>query len=66
MTLTRTEWEILHLLARGMTKKEIAAATHRSKQAVEYHRFSIYWKLGVRNRVQLVRLYASLGLGVCA
>ncbi|MGB9886988.1 MAG: response regulator transcription factor [Moorellales bacterium] len=54
--LTVREQEILRLLARGMTNKEIAAATHLATDTVKTHLRNIYRKLGVKNRSQAVSL----------
>lgn len=35
--LTPRQWEILNLVARGMTYKEIAAALHLTEEGVKYH-----------------------------
>jgi DNA-binding NarL/FixJ family response regulator len=54
--LTVREQEILRLLAKGMTNKEIAAATHLATDTVKTHLRNIYRKLGVKNRSQAVSL----------
>jgi DNA-binding NarL/FixJ family response regulator len=48
--LTAREVEILILLARGMTKKQIAAALTISAKTVSAHVEHIYAKLGVNSR----------------
>ncbi|MCR4419715.1 MAG: response regulator transcription factor [Clostridia bacterium] len=58
--LTVREQEILRLLARGLTNKEIAAATHLATDTVKTHLRNIYRKLGVRNRSQAVSVALKL------
>ena len=55
--LTRREVEVLRYLARGMSKKEIAAVIHRSVKTVENHCSNIMNKLDIHDRVGLT-LYA--------
>ncbi len=55
--LTRREVEVLRYLARGMSKKEIAATMHRSVKTVENHCSNIMKKLDIHDRVELA-LYA--------
>lgn len=52
--LTRREVEILHLLARGRTNKEIAADLYISPLTVRTHLEHVYEKLGVGNRTEAV------------
>jgi len=58
--LTVREQEVLRLLARGLTNKEIAAATHLATDTVKTHLRNIYRKLGVRNRSQAVSVALKL------
>jgi DNA-binding NarL/FixJ family response regulator len=53
--LSEREHEILELLARGLSNKEIAAHLTISANTVKFHLRTIYAKLGVRNRVQAMR-----------
>lgn len=55
--LTRREVEVLRYLARGMSKKEIAAVIHRSVKTVENHCSNMMNKLDIHDRVGLT-LYA--------
>lgn len=55
--LTRREQEILKLLARGDSAKEIAKASGVTVGTVRVHLHAIYHKLGVDNRVQAVNAY---------
>jgi DNA-binding NarL/FixJ family response regulator/tetratricopeptide (TPR) repeat protein len=61
-SLTRREREVARLAATGMTAKEIAGALFVGERTVESHLASIYAKLGVESKLQLVRRAAELGL----
>jgi len=50
--LTSREHEVLSLLARGLSNKEIALALHLSAKTVMHHSVAIYRKLGVRGRAE--------------
>jgi DNA-binding NarL/FixJ family response regulator len=52
--LTSREAEVLALLARGLSNKEIARAFGCTERTVKHHMTSIMQKLNVRNRVQAV------------
>jgi DNA-binding NarL/FixJ family response regulator len=56
------ESEVLHLLARGLSNKEIAAELTVSPNTVKMHTSSIYQKLNVPNRQRAVRTAIDLGL----
>lgn len=60
--LTPREMQILRMIGRGMSRTEIAAALHRSPKTVDVHRASIMEKLGVSDRVDLVRFALREGL----
>ena len=60
--LTERELEILELLSRGLTVKQVARRLELSSRTVESHVAKLYRKLGVRNRVQAVSRAAALGL----
>lgn len=52
--LTNRELEILQLLAKGFTNKEISEQIYLSVKTVEAHRSKIYQKLGLKTRADLV------------
>ncbi len=60
--LTERELEILELVSRGLTVKQVATRLGLSPRTVETHVAKLYRKLGVRNRVQAVSRAAALGL----
>ena len=53
--LTATELEILELIARGFTNKEIADKVFFSVKTVEAHRSKIYKKLNLKTRADAVQ-----------
>lgn len=53
--LTKRELSILHLLANGLTDKEIAAVLTISFGTVKVHNKNLYKKLGVRNRSEAIK-----------
>ncbi|MDQ7013286.1 MAG: LuxR C-terminal-related transcriptional regulator [Planctomycetota bacterium] len=57
--LTQRELEVVGLVAEGLSSREVAQRLCRSPRTVENHLRSIYQKLGVRNRVELVRAVAE-------
>ena len=61
-TLSRREVEVVRLAAQGMTANEIAASLHRAPKTIENHLQSAMGKLGMRNRVDLVRWAFREGL----
>ena len=60
--LSPREREVLDLIARGSTNREIAAALHLSPHTIHEHTSSLYRKLGARNRADAVQRAARLGL----
>jgi DNA-binding NarL/FixJ family response regulator len=55
--LTSREQEVLHLLTKGCTNKEIAQSLFISEKTVKSHLNSIFRKLNVTRRLQAI-LYA--------
>lgn len=61
-TLTAREREVFHLIAEGLTTKEIARKLDISTKTAENHRARVLDKLGVRNTAELVRYALRKGL----
>jgi DNA-binding CsgD family transcriptional regulator len=61
-SLTRREHEVARLAATGMSAREIGESLFVGKRTVESHLASVYAKLGVESKLQLVRRAAELGL----
>ena len=60
--LSGREREVLHLIADGLSAKEIAVELEISTKTVEAHRTSLMRKLGVRKATELVRYALRHGL----
>ena len=60
--LTPREEEIVKLVAEANTSREIAEMLHLSEKTVENHRANAMKKLGMRDRVELVRYAIDHGL----
>jgi len=60
--LSKKEIEILQLLTKGLTTKEIAAQLFVSTRTVETHRANMLRKLDVKNTAELIGKAASLRL----
>ena len=52
--LSKREEQVLHLLADGMSNRELAAALKLSEHTIKNHLFRIFDKLGVSNRMEAV------------
>jgi DNA-binding CsgD family transcriptional regulator len=61
-SLTRRETEVARLAATGISAKEIAQLLFVGERTVESHLASVYAKLGVDSKLQLVRRAQELGL----
>ncbi|HVF07741.1 MAG TPA: response regulator transcription factor [Actinomycetota bacterium] len=61
-SLTPREMEILVMISRGATMRQVGRALGISPRTVETHVAKLYRKLGVRTRVQAVAQAAQLGL----
>jgi DNA-binding NarL/FixJ family response regulator len=61
-TLTQRDRDILRLVARGLTNREIGAALHLSPGTVRNRVGRLLQKLGVARRTQIAVLAVSLGL----
>lgn len=57
--LTRTEHELLELVAEGMTNKEIAARRWVVEETVKFHLANILRKLGVPNRTAAAAFFVA-------
>jgi DNA-binding NarL/FixJ family response regulator len=60
--LSPREQEVLKLVAEAHTTKEISEILHLAEKTVETHRSSVLRKLGMRDRVELVRYAIRRGL----
>jgi DNA-binding NarL/FixJ family response regulator len=52
--LTLRQWEVLRLVARGLTYKEVGLELYLTEQAIKYHMGQILERLQVKNREQAV------------
>ena len=59
--LTPSELTVAHLVAQGLSNREVAARLYVSAKAVEYHLGHIYAKLGITSRRQLSSRLAEVG-----
>jgi DNA-binding NarL/FixJ family response regulator len=60
--LSPREQEVLKLISEAHTNREIAETLHLAEKTVESHRANILRKLGMRDRVELVRYAIRRGL----
>src|SRR5712691_6453491 len=60
--LTLREMDVLHLLARGQSNKEMARTLHLAEETVKSHVRHILAKLGVQSRTQAVLAAIRLGM----
>ena len=57
--LTEREREVVAMVVRGLTNREVAAELYVTDKAVEYHLGNVYAKLGIRSRRRLRELVNS-------
>jgi LuxR family maltose regulon positive regulatory protein len=62
MALTPKEREVLALLARNLTNKEIGLAMDVSEQAIKWHIKNLFEKLRAGSRKQVVQRARILGM----
>ena len=62
--LTARERDVIHPVAEGKSNKLIAIELGISMRTVEAHRARIFYKMGVRNAVQLARAVCSSPAGL--
>ena len=62
VVLTPREVDVLRLLARGLSNKEIAAALVVSVRTAEHHIADLYPKIGARNRAEATAYALRHGL----
>lgn len=60
--ITRREFEILELIAQGMSNREIAEKLFVSENTVKTHSSRVFDKLGAKRRTQAVQLGKEFGL----
>src|SRR5215469_4654283 len=60
--ITRRELEILELIARGLSNREIAEKLFVSENTIKTHSSRVFDKLGARRRTQAVQLGKEFGL----
>jgi two-component system, NarL family, response regulator LiaR len=60
--ITRREFEILELIAEGMSNREIAGKLYVSENTVKTHSSRVLDKLGAKRRTQAVQLGKEFGL----
>jgi DNA-binding NarL/FixJ family response regulator len=60
--LSRREHEVAVLASQGLKATEIASHLFLSKRTVESHLVSIYEKLGVGSKTELIRRASELGI----
>ena len=60
--ITRREFEILELIAQGMSNREIAGKLYVSENTVKTHSSRVFDKLGAKRRTQAVQLGRKFGL----
>jgi DNA-binding CsgD family transcriptional regulator len=61
MKLTKREFEVLTLLAQGLTSGQVANELYVSKRTVDFHIANLYDKLQVPHRVAMVAWFHANG-----
>jgi DNA-binding NarL/FixJ family response regulator len=61
--LTKRESDVLQLLAKGSSNREISRQLFLSEKTVKAHLASVFRKLGVTNRTQAAMVAVTKGLG---
>ena len=61
-TITPRQREVLELISRGLTMKEIASQLNISTRTAESHKYEMMQTLGVETTVELIRYSLRLGL----
>jgi DNA-binding CsgD family transcriptional regulator len=59
LALTEREEDVVALVAKGLTNREVATELYVSAKAVEYHLRNVFGKLGIRSRRELRNLSAG-------
>ena len=62
MTITPRQREVLELISRGLTMKEIASQLNISTRTAESHKYEMMQTLGVETTAELIRYSLKLGL----
>jgi DNA-binding NarL/FixJ family response regulator len=60
--LTERELEVLHLVARGLSNREVARALGRADETVKIHLKNVFAKLAVADRTEAVTVAIARGL----
>lgn len=61
-SLTGRQLEVMRLLAKGASVKEVAKQLSLSEKSVDSHKYRLMYKLGIHDRVELTRLAIREGL----
>jgi DNA-binding NarL/FixJ family response regulator len=62
LDLSERQWELLHLLARGLSNREIAKQLLISENTVKYHVRNILQKLNLKNRAEAAVFATQKGM----